>query len=66
MTLQLGGGCSWRRVAEPRGGDYGGENRERGGSVGVHSRRRKAPWPHREALRGDKDEQRTWSGGHRR
>jgi hypothetical protein len=29
----------------------------------VHSRRRKAPWPRRGALRGDKGERRTWGGG---
>jgi hypothetical protein len=53
-------------VAESHGGDCGGENREHGGSVGVHSRRRKPPWPHQGALRGDTGERRTWGGGHRR
>jgi hypothetical protein len=36
---------------------------ERGESLGVHARRRKAPWPHRGALRGDKGNSESHVGG---
>jgi hypothetical protein len=63
LRQALVGGSGQQHGAQRSSDGVGGGGRERSGSLSVHGRRRKAPWPHRGVLRGDNGDSASHVGG---